>query len=152
MTLIELAVCMAILSIVAAMVAPALLDDLSPEQRETGQEWLDLLWFARQVSIDSNVNVSVVLDPINGEYRIDSSGVWAAGIVDMGQLDMMHMETFQTDYDRLRYFFRPTGAAIGDTARILATDSSVVTWVDPWSGVPHVGNLFLYDARLFPVQ
>lgn len=149
-TLIELAVCLAILAIAASLVVPSLTSLGGGRPRETAQEWLDLLRYARRLAIDSNVTVAVVLNPESGDYRIDSTGVGGAGAVETGQIDMLVMEAFRTDAPRLRYFFRPSGSAIGDTARVMGADSAVVTWVDPWNGLPHAGNLYLYDPVLFP--
>ena len=140
-TLIELAVVMAILSVVATVVVTTLGLDLGrTHPRQTAAELLTLLSRARSMAIDSNVNVAMVFDPASGDYRIDTIGASGAGLAEMGNLDLGAMESMTTDAALLRYFFQPTGAALGDTVRVQGPDSSMIVYVDPWDGKARAGN------------
>ncbi len=150
MTLLEIGVVMAILGVLATLVVPALTDLTRTTPRLPGQELIDLLTYARRLAVDSSVNVAVLLDPWSGSYRIDSTGLGGAAIVEEGSLDLGSMDPLQTEAVRLRYYFRPTGAGLGDTVRVLGADSSVILWVDPWSGVPRAGNHWSSDMGFFP--
>ncbi len=150
MTLLELGVVMAIMGVLATLVVPALTDLTRITPRRAGQELIDLLTYARRLAVDSSVSVTVLFDPWAGSYRIDSTGVGGAAIVEEGSLDLGAMDPLQTEAVRLRYYFRPTGAGLGDTLRVLGADSSVILWVDPWSGVPQVGNHWSSNLGYFP--
>jgi prepilin-type N-terminal cleavage/methylation domain-containing protein len=134
-TLMEMAVVLAIMAIAATLVVPALVDLGQSPPRHAAAELLDLLRDARAVAIDSDVTVTLLVDPVTGKYRADSAGVEGAGPVATGQLELGGSEAMVTELPRLRYVFAPTGAALADTVRVRGADSSVVVRVDPWSGV-----------------
>jgi prepilin-type N-terminal cleavage/methylation domain-containing protein len=139
-TLVEMAIVMAIMAIASGLVVPALVDLGRTPQRRTAESLLSLLNAARKIAIDHNVTVTMVMDPKSGNYRIDSTGYFGAGMVTQSQIDLLGMESMATDAPRLNYVFRPTGAALGDTVRIRGADSSVVVMIDPWSGVAYAAH------------
>lgn len=134
-TLLEMSVVLAIMAIAVTLVVPALVDLGQVTPRHTAASLLALLQSSRAVAIDSNVTVTLLLDPISGNFRADSTGVRGTGPVAAGQLVLQGGEALTTDLPRLRYVFAPTGAALADTVRVRGADSSVVVFVDPWSGV-----------------
>lgn len=139
-TLLEMSITLAVMAVATILVVPALVDLGQSPKHETADELRSLLKASRALAIDSNTTVTVVLDPVSGKYRVDSTGVFGSGPVTEGQLEVGAVEMMVTDLDRLQYTFRPTGAAFGDTVAVRGIDSSVVVWVDPWSGVAHVGS------------
>ena len=80
-TLVEMAIVMAIMAISATLVVPALVDLGRTPQRRTAESLLSLLNAARRVAIDHKVTVTIALDPQSGDYRIDSTGYFGAGMV-----------------------------------------------------------------------
>ncbi len=134
-TLLEMSVVLVIMAIAATLVVPALVDLGQTTPRHTASALLDLLRASRAVAIDSNVTVTLIVDPATGNFRVDSVGVEGMGPVAAGQLALASNEAMATDDPRLKYVFAPTGAALADTVRVRGADSSVVVFVDPWSGV-----------------
>jgi prepilin-type N-terminal cleavage/methylation domain-containing protein len=134
-TLLEMSITLAVMAVAAMLVVPALVDFGQVPQRRTAEGLLSLLKASRALAIDSNTTVTVVIDPTNGKYRVDSTGVFGTGAVTEGQIDETSMETMATTAVRVKYSFGPTGAAVGDTVRVRGIDSSVVVLVDPWNGV-----------------
>ncbi len=58
-----------------------------------------------------------------------------------GTLDLGLTQTLETDQPRLRFVFRPTGAAFADTVVVRGGDVPLVVRVDPWSGVARADSL-----------
>jgi len=139
-TLVEMAIVLAIMLIAGGLVVPALVDLGRTPQRRTADSLLSLLNASRKLAIAHNVTVTIALDPKSGNYRVDSTGYYGAGLVMQSQIDLLGMESMATDAPRLNYVFKPTGAAMGDTVRIRGADSSVVVSIDPWSGVAYAGH------------
>lgn len=136
-TLLEMTITLAVMAVASMLVVPALVDLGQTPPRRTAEGLLSLLKAAHDLAVDSNTTVNVVLDPVSGRYRVDSTGMFTAGVVAEGQLDSGALETMSTTMDRISYRFGPTGASFGDTVRIRGIDSSVVVWVDPWNGAAH---------------
>ncbi len=134
-TLLEMSVVLVIMAIAATLAVPALVDLGQVTPRHTAASLLDLLHASRALAIDSDVTVTLLVDPVTGNYRADSTGVQGTGVVAAGQMPLQGDEAMVTDLPRLRYTFAPTGAALADTVRVRGADSSVVVFVDPWSGV-----------------
>lgn len=134
-TLLEMSIVLAILSVAATLVVPALVDLGATPPHRTGDALLTLLHASRQAAIDRNVTVALVIDPVTGKFEVDSTGLSGAGELAEGQIDLALTEALVTDLPRLQYTFRPNGAAMGDTVRVRGTDSSLVVSVDPWNGV-----------------
>lgn len=133
-TLLEVTITLAVMAVSAMLVVPALVDLGRTPPPRTANAILSLLDASRALAVDSNVTVTVVLDPKSGKYRVDSVGVFGAGAVVEGQLEENSLETLETTAARLSYTFGPTGASFGDTVRVRGVDSSVVIRVDSWSG------------------
>ncbi|HEY6219033.1 MAG TPA: hypothetical protein VIV65_03180, partial [Gemmatimonadaceae bacterium] len=60
-----------------------------------------------------------------------------SGTVAEDSLRLGAAELMESDKPRLRYVFRPTGAAFADTVTVRGSDSTRVIVVDPWSGVAY---------------
>ena len=65
---------------------------------------------------------------------MDTTGAYGTGLYADGTLAMSTYETLETSLKRLRYMFRPSGAALGDTVAIRGGEYAVTIVVDPWSG------------------
>jgi prepilin-type N-terminal cleavage/methylation domain-containing protein len=134
-TLLEMAITLAVLSIAAALVAPALVDFGKQQTRSTGSELLHLLASARRTAIDSNVSVMVTVDPEDGRYRVDSLGPFGRGPVAEGELDLAGFERLETDASRLTWRIESTGLAFGDTVLVRGMDHALLIGLDPWNGI-----------------
>ena len=136
-TLWEMALVMAILAVLTALAVPAYIQ-LGAERPRTGTEqFVDLVNDSRRLATRHNVLAMLVIDPLSGHYRLDSLGASGLGTVVDDTLDLGASASFETTLPRLRYLFRPTGAAFGDSVVIHGTDSTRVVHVDRWSGVAH---------------
>ena len=134
-TLWEMAMVLAVMSVAAIMVAPALTRLGEAPPARTADSVLALLRDARKAAIERNTMVTLHLDPVSGHFRADTSGVNGTGPLAEGTLALGATETLETTLPRLRYIFRPTGAAIADTVRVRGFGEAVLVSVDPWSGV-----------------
>ncbi|MGH7669475.1 MAG: pilus assembly FimT family protein [Gemmatimonadaceae bacterium] len=134
-TLLEMSVVLVIIAIAATLVVPALVDLGQVTPHHTAASLLGLLRASRGVAIDSDVTVTLLVDPTTGDFRADSVGVGGMGAVATGALALAGDEALVTDLPRLRYVFAPTGATLADTVRVRGADSSLVVFVDPWSGM-----------------
>ena len=134
-TLWEMAIVLAVMSIAAILVVPAIarLGEAPPPR--TADTFLALLRDARKAAIDSNAVVTLMFDPVSGHYRADSTGAGGAGRVAEGTLTLSASEVMETTLPRLKYVFRPTGAATGDTVLVRGYGDAVLVSIDPWSGV-----------------
>lgn len=133
-TLWEMAVVMAIIAVSAVVVVPRMWLSFGEDRpAQTGEALLSLLRDARRVAIERNQVVYVNLDPASQRFRVDTSGIAGTGMLAEGMLETGGWETLVTTLPRLRYVFRPTGAALGDSVRVRGNESVLVT-VDPWSG------------------
>lgn len=133
-TLWEMAIVLAVMSVAALLVAPAItrLGEAPPPR--TADSLLALLRDSRKMSIEHNGIVTLLFDPVSGHYRADSVGAGGAGLVAEGTLSLGATETMETPLPRLRWVFRPTGAAYGDSVLVRGFGETVVVRVDPWSG------------------
>lgn len=133
-TLMEMAVCMVIMAVAAAVVAPAI-SRLGDGQPETGGDKLiALLKQARNFAIERNYLVTVRIDPVTSRYRVDTTGVGGMGVLADTTLDLGDSETLETSLDRLQFTFKPTGAALADTVIVRGIGTTSVLTVDPWTG------------------
>lgn len=134
-TLWEMAIVLAVMSVAAILVAPAItrLGEAPPPR--TGDVFLALLRDARKAAIERNAIVTLLLDPVSGHFRADSVGAGGAGLLAEGTLALGATETMETTLPRLRFVFRPTGAALGDSVLVRGIGETFLITVDPWSGV-----------------
>ncbi len=134
-TLLEMSITLAVLLIASGLVVPALVDfGQTPAQRTAGA-LLEVLTTARHIAIDSNVTLTVVLDPETGQYRADSTGLAGSGLVTEGVVELDGLEELVTESARLTWRFRPDGGALGDTVLVRGQEGTLVLSVDRWNGV-----------------
>ncbi|MBK6495645.1 MAG: GspH/FimT family pseudopilin [Gemmatimonadetes bacterium] len=134
-TLLEMSITLAVLLIASGLVVPALVDFGQTPARRTAGALIELLTTARHIAIDSNVTVTVVLDPETGRYRADSTGLLGSGPVSEGEVAFDGLEELVTESARLTWRFRPDGGALGDTVVVRGQEGSLVLSVDRWNGV-----------------
>jgi prepilin-type N-terminal cleavage/methylation domain-containing protein len=133
-TLWEMTIVLALVALGAVLVIPAWVDFGENPSVAPGDAMVALLHDARKLAIDQSQTVSVILDPSTLYYRVDTTGATGTGLYADGTLEMSTYETLETDLKRLRYVFRPTGAALGDTVAVRGGDYPVMVAVDTWSG------------------
>ena len=136
-TLWEMAMVMVILAVLTSIAVPALVSFGEDRPRTSTDQLLDLVNDSRRVAIRHNVMATLLIDPETGHYRVDTVGTNGLGLVVEDTLDIGASELLETELPRLRYMFRPTGAAFGDTVVIKGMDSTRVLTVDRWSGVAY---------------
>jgi prepilin-type N-terminal cleavage/methylation domain-containing protein len=140
-TLWELTMVLLIMAIAASLAAPAFARFGTDQPTGPADKMIGLLHDARKASIDFNATVTLRMDPKTLKYQIDTSGVHGSGRLAEGTLDMGLMATLETDEPRLRYVFRPSGAAFADTVVVRGGDIPLIVRVDPWSGVARADSL-----------
>lgn len=126
---------MVILAVLTSIAVPALVSFGEDRPRSSTEQLLDLVNDSRRVAIRHNVMATLIIDPESGHYRVDTVGSNGLGLVVEDTLDIGASELLDTELPRLRYMFRPTGAAFGDTVVIRGMDSTRLLTVDRWSGV-----------------
>lgn len=136
-TLFEMTIVLMVLAIVTGLSVPAMVRFGARDAGTGSDRLIELLTNARRLAIQRAVQVDLVIDPETGHYRVDSTGVGGMGLVAEDTLDLAITDALETDLPRLRYRFRVTGAAFGDTVVIRGADSTRVLQVDRWSGVAH---------------
>ncbi|MEP6780932.1 MAG: prepilin-type N-terminal cleavage/methylation domain-containing protein [Gemmatimonadaceae bacterium] len=133
-TLIEMGVCLVIMAICAAVVAPAFAR-LGTDQPQSGADkYVLLLKQARNFAIERNYTVTVRIDPVTNRFRVDTVGTNGLGVLADSTLDLGASESLETTLDRLQYTFRPTGSVIADTVIVRGIGTSSLVSVDPWTG------------------
>jgi prepilin-type N-terminal cleavage/methylation domain-containing protein len=136
-TLWEIATVLLIMAIAATVAAPAFVSLGKEPAHGVTAALLDLLSDTRAMSIERAVESTLLIDPVNGHYRLDTTSTFGTGTVIEDSLRLGAIERLETDLPRLRYVFRPTGAAFADSVVVLGGDSTRLIIVDPWSGVAH---------------
>ena len=136
-TLWEIATVLLIIAIVASLTAPAFVK-LGDERDKTSEDILvKLLRDTRTLAIEHAVEATLLIDPENGHYRVDTTSSFGSGRVVEDTLHFAAADKLESSLPRLRYVFRPTGAAFGDSVIVRGSDSTRVLIMDPWSGMPH---------------
>ena len=136
-TLWEIATVLLIIAIIASLTAPAFVK-LGEERDQTSEDLLvKLLRDTRTLAIEHAVEATLLIDPENGHYRVDTTSSFGSGRVAEDTLRFGAADKLESDLPRIRYVFRPTGAAFGDSVIVRGSDSTRVLVVDPWSGMPH---------------
>ena len=136
-TLWEIATVLLIVAIVAGLTAPAFVRLGQQEAMTSTDAVVKLLRDTRTLAIEHSVEARVIIDPKTGHYRVDTTSSFGSGPVAEDTLRFAASEGLESDLPRIRYVFRPTGAAFCDSVTIHGTDSTRVLTVDTWSGVPH---------------
>jgi prepilin-type N-terminal cleavage/methylation domain-containing protein len=136
-TLWEIATVLLIIAIVASLTAPAFAS-LGEERPKTSEDALvKLLHDTRALAIEHSVEASLLVDPKNGHYRVDTTSSFGSGRVAEDTLRFAATEGLESNLPRLRYVFRPSGAGFGDSVVVRGADSTRVLIIDTWSGMPH---------------
>jgi prepilin-type N-terminal cleavage/methylation domain-containing protein len=133
-TLWEMTIVLALVAISAALVIPNWVDFGESASVAPGDAMVALLRDARKLAIERSQTVRVQIDPAALYYRVDTTGANGTGFYADGTLAMSTYETLETNLKRLRYMFRPTGAALGDTVAVRGGEYPVTVAVDSWSG------------------
>ena len=133
-TLMEMAVCLVIMAVAAAVVAPAIsrLGEGKPET--AGGQLVSLLKQSRTLAIERNYTVTVRIDPVSSRYRVDTTGTGGMGVYVDTVFSLGDTETLETSLDRLQFTFSPTGAVMGDTVIVRGIGTTSVLSVDAWTG------------------
>ena len=134
-TLWELAMVVAVMSVAAMLAAPAFVRFGTEKPVGAADAMLGLLHDARKMAIDHNATASLRLDPKTLKYQLDTATVSGFGTMAEGRLDLGLSQTLVSDEPRLRFVFRPTGAAFADTVSVRGASTPLVIRVDAWSGV-----------------
>jgi prepilin-type N-terminal cleavage/methylation domain-containing protein len=134
-TLIEMILVLIIVGVVFAMVVPAMGSiGRDPEEDKPWREIAELLRSSRHMALENAVTVRLVMDPVSGLFRVDSSGARGAGLVEEGQLDVGLNMSIYADSTRARFAFRPDGSAFSDSLIIRSSGFETKLYIDPFSG------------------
>ena len=134
-TLWEIATVMLIMAIAATLAAPAYVKFGAEKDLTSTDLLLDLLRDTRALAIERAVEVTLIIDPATGRYRVDTTSSFGSGMVAEDSLTFGAADRLETDLPRLRYLFRATGAAFADSVIVRGADSTRLVTVDTWSGV-----------------
>lgn len=136
-TLWEIATVLLVLAIVASLTAPAFVRLGSDRELTSADLVIKLLRDTRALAIERAVEASLIIDPKTGHYRVDTTSSFGSGRVAEDTLRFAAAEGMASDLPRIRYTFRPTGAAFGDSVIVRGGDSTRVILIDTWSGMAH---------------
>jgi prepilin-type N-terminal cleavage/methylation domain-containing protein len=134
-TLWEIATVMLIMAIVATLTAPAYVRFGEERDKSSLDLMLELLHDTRALAIEHTVEATLLIDPKTGHYRVDTTSSFGSGAVANDTLPFAANEGLESELPRVRFVFRPTGAAFGDSVLVRGTDSTRVLMVDTWSGM-----------------
>jgi len=136
-TLWEIATVLLIVAIVASLTAPAFVR-LGEQPAQTSEDILiKVLHDTRSLAIEHSVEATLIIDPETGHYRVDTTSAFGTGRVIEDTLHFPAAEGLESSRPRIRYIFRPTGAAFGDSVTLRGADSTRMLILDTWSGMPH---------------
>ena len=136
-TLWEIATVLLIMAIVASLTAPAFASLGEEKEKTSADALIKLLRDTRSLAVEHAVEATLLIDPKNGHYRVDTTSSFGTGKVAEDTLRFAATEGLESDLPRVRYVFRATGAGFGDSIVVRGTDSTRVLLIDTWSGVPH---------------
>jgi Tfp pilus assembly protein FimT len=136
-TLWEIATVLLIVAIIAGLTAPAFVRLGQQETPTSTDALIKLLRDTRTLAIEHAVEARLIIDPKSGHYRVDTTSSFGSGPVAEDTLRFAASEGLESTLPRIRYVFRATGAAFGDSVIIHGVDSTRVLTIDTWSGVPH---------------
>jgi hypothetical protein len=128
---------MLIVAVVATLTAPAFVS-LGQDRPQTSEDvMVKLLRDTRKLAIERAVEATLIIDPESGHYRVDTTSSFGTGKVIEDTLRFAAAEGLESNLPRIRYVFRPTGAAFGDSVMLRGADSTRVLFIDTWSGMTH---------------
>ena len=128
---------MLIVAVVATLTAPAFVS-LGQDRPQTSQDVLvKLLRDTRMLAIERAVEATLIIDPESGHYRVDTTSSFGTGKVAEDTLRFAAADGLESNLPSIRYVFRPTGAAFGDSVTLRGADSTRVLFIDTWSGMTH---------------
>jgi prepilin-type N-terminal cleavage/methylation domain-containing protein len=138
-TLVELIVVLVVIAIAGFVAVPELIRamEVGADDGEVAP-FTSLLRYARQRSIENAVIVRLIVDPEGLRYRADSAGVWGAGLLEEGIIELDPGVRMESDSTRLNYTFRPDGSAFGDTVVVSGRWGSSHVSLDRWTGAINV--------------
>ena len=135
-TLWEIATVLLIITIVATLTAPAFVKMGEERDKTSAELVIKLLRDTRTLAIEHAVEATLLIDPETGHFRVDTTSSFGSGRVAEDTLRFAAAEGMESNLPRVRFVFRPTGAAFGDSVRVRGSDSTHVILLDIWSGVP----------------
>ena len=152
LTLVELLVALAILSLVAAVVAPSFVRHPTGDALTTAAADVQaMLARARQTALTRGIVVTLILDPATNRYwitapdsltRVTASApssmrpsTAAALLAD--SLALPPGVEIAAATPRVQYVFSPTGPAFGHPVLLRHEGRSASVALDPWTGSPH---------------
>ena len=136
-TLWEIATVLVILAIVASLTAPAYVKLGEDKDKTSADLLIKLLRDTRSLAIEHAVEATLIIDPENGHFRVDTTSSFGSGRVAEDTLRFAATEGLESALPRIRYVFRATGAGFGDSVVVRGGDSTRVIVLDTWSGIPH---------------
>jgi prepilin-type N-terminal cleavage/methylation domain-containing protein len=136
-TLWEIATVLLILAIVASLTAPAFASLGEEPEKTSADALIKLLHDTRALAVEHAVEATLLIDPKNGHYRVDTTSSFGTGKVAEDTLRFAATEGLESALPRVRYVFRATGAGFGDSIVVRGMDSTRVLLIDTWSGMPH---------------
>jgi prepilin-type N-terminal cleavage/methylation domain-containing protein len=132
-TIIELVVVLVLISIVSAVVVPAILNAMHPDSISTLTEPIvSLLRFAQRTAAQQDQRVTVTIDPSTNNFQAQTVGDGLTRA--SGTLALPAQAHFLTDSARLQVVFNPTGGVIADSLIVSDPQNVAVIRIDPWSG------------------
>lgn len=132
-TLIELVIVMVIISIMGAVIVPALARPVAIDPMAAARPLTDVLRSAHRAAVDSGRIVRLTVDPSTARYaaRMEGSATsLASGTMDLAGSSLI------ADSVRASFAFHPTGAATGDVIVVSGGVRTILVTVDPWTGEP----------------
>jgi hypothetical protein len=136
-TLWEIATVLLIVAITAGLAAPAFVELGQDKAQSSADMLMKLLHDARAIAVERGVETDVLIDPKSGRYRVDTLSTFGSATVARDSLRFGATESLETELPRLRYVFKPSGAAFGDSVTVRGMDSTRVIFVDTWSGAAY---------------
>jgi prepilin-type N-terminal cleavage/methylation domain-containing protein len=132
-TIIELVVVLVLITIVSAVVGPALWRAATPDTASTlSAPVVSLLRFAQRTAAQQNQVVTVLIDPSTNSYQAQTRGDGQTRA--SGTLTFPTQTHFITDSARLRVTFNPAGAVTADSIIVSDAQNAAVIHIDPWTG------------------
>jgi len=134
-TLWELVVVMVVLAVTLGVGVPAYVRFGALTPTTPVDELLGVLRDAHATAVRLQATVALVIDPKSGAFRLDTITAAGAGPLRADTLSVDVRRAIATDSARLRYLFRPTGAAFGTPVRMRGPAGDRLVVVDAWNGV-----------------